>query len=213
MSGVSCRMQLKWPSGHSRLKQGLHADLEPDDARVRRQRRREGGAAGAVERDQRPVERGGDVHQAGVVADHAARRRTSGRSPRRAWCVPHRLTPVPPARDDGSRRPPRPWPSRRARPASRRRRSAARARAKYSAGQRLAGPYSAPGHSTRDRPRGRRGRASPASPRAPRDRPSAPARRAGAAVDARRSSASAAKRSTISGSACLSSRRASLSRP
>ena len=38
-----------------------------------RERRREARRGRAVNGDQRPVERGGDVHQAGVVADQAAR--------------------------------------------------------------------------------------------------------------------------------------------
>jgi hypothetical protein len=55
------------------LKQGLHVEAEADQARPWRQRRRVGGAGGAVQRHQRPVERGGDVHQAGVVAHHQPR--------------------------------------------------------------------------------------------------------------------------------------------
>ncbi len=49
--------------------------IKLDDLRARGQRRRERGAARAVDCGQRLAERGGDVHQPGVVADHQRRAR------------------------------------------------------------------------------------------------------------------------------------------
>ena len=66
-------MHLKWPSGHSRLKQGLHGRSSFRMRASRRERRRVGRAARAVQRDERLAERGGHVHEPGIVADHEPR--------------------------------------------------------------------------------------------------------------------------------------------
>ena len=55
------------------LEAGAALEVQPEHPRRARLRRRVLGAGGAEERDLRPAERGGDVHEAGVVADHHLR--------------------------------------------------------------------------------------------------------------------------------------------
>ena len=131
-----------WPSGQSRLKQGLHESLSEitracaDSGGVKR------GARGAEERGHGPVERRGDVHEARVVADHVRRAATAGRSPRRARCGPARSTHAPPVSllDLGGdlgilRRSRRATPGSRARASSSRERGEVLARASASRGR------------------------------------------------------------------------------
>ena len=62
-------MHLKCPSGHSRLKQGLHSMSSLSTCACADKRRSELRAAGTEQRQHRPIQRGGQVHQARVVAD------------------------------------------------------------------------------------------------------------------------------------------------
>ena len=210
--GRSSRMHLKWPSGHSRLKHGLHAMSIFAILRERRQRRRVDGRRRAEQRDQRHADRRGRVHQARVVADDDARP-----SDRRSIAVPRSVRAGQVAHRAAGRRPATAAPRRRraCRSASRRstrrrpsRRNSRASSAKWFGGQRLAGPNSAPGHRIATGAVGfEPQRAHRAASRLAASGTSTGARRH-AARSAPGGTASAAKRSTSRGSALRSSRRA-----
>ena len=139
-------MHLKCPSGHSRWKHGLQTmsifatRASGDSGGVYVGTRR------AEQRDQRPADGRRRVHQAGIVADDDAGEWTADRSPCRGRCGRQTSrTSANRARRSGLRRR-RSLGEPTSQTAYPDRRSAAPASAKCSAGQRLAGPNSAPGH-------------------------------------------------------------------
>ena len=148
-----------WPSGQTRAKHGLHESLSvitracAESGGVKR------GARRAEERRHRAVERGGDVHEPRVVGDHVRARATCRSIASSSVVRPGEVDADAARRAAGSRavisasfaEPNEPDL------VAARGERLSRASAKWRAGQRLAGPYSAPGANADDR--ARRGRA------------------------------------------------------
>ncbi len=192
-SGVRSTMHLKWPSGHSRLKQGLHGRSSFRMRASGDERRGKGRAARAVKRDERLSERRRHVHEAGIVAhdeprrgEHIDRLGEVVRPQRSRHCARTQAR-------RSRRRSPHRWRSRPARRRSPGSRAAARALRNRRAGQRFAGPYSAPGHNAatgRSACRARAAQALRAAVSRPRATPGSG--QAGLAAHSPRASASAA---------------------